>query len=249
MSTSGTAELSLSFAPDLRLFLRPRDRAGLVVRVPHDGTSSLGHLVEAAGVPLTEVGGLEVAGRRVDPSYRPSGGDDVLVTPVRRPQPLPSPARFLLDVHLGALARRLRLVGLDTAYEPSLDDPELVVLANAERRVLLTRDRGLLRRRALWLGAHVLGDDPDAQFADILHRFAPPLAPWTRCPACNAPLRRVAKADVLESLPAGTSRTFDEYAACTGCAHLYWKGAHHDRLEELVATALRATGAGTTPGN
>ncbi|GAB2864533.1 Mut7-C RNAse domain-containing protein [Actinocorallia aurea] len=232
----------MSFAPCLRLFLRPRDRAG-AVRVRHDGTSSLGHVVEAVGVPLTEVGGLEVGGRRVSPSYRPRDGDEVRVTPVRRPQSLPSPARFLLDVHLGSLARRLRLVGLDTAYDPALDDPALVVVANGERRVLLTRDRGLLRRRALWLGAHVRGDDPDDQFADVLDRFAPPLAPWTRCPACNALLRPVPKADVLTSLPAGTSRTYDEFARCTGCGRLYWKGAHHARLAELVATARRLTEA------
>ncbi|MDX6744811.1 Mut7-C RNAse domain-containing protein [Actinocorallia sp. A-T 12471] len=242
------AELSLFFAPDLRLFLRPHDRAGHV-RVRHDGTSSLGHVVEAAGVPLTEVGGLEVGGRQVPPSYRPKGGDEVHVIPVTRPQELPHPARFLLDVHLGALARRLRLVGVDTAYEPALDDPGLVELANVERRVLLTRDRGLLRRRALWLGANVRGDDPDDQFADVLHRFAPPLSPWTRCPACNGPLEHVAKADVHDLLPAGTARTYDEFARCSRCGRPYWKGAHHGRLAELVRTAQGITRAERTSGN
>ena len=114
------------------------------------------------------------------------------VEAVRRPQQL-APARFVLDVHLGTLARRLRLAGVDAAYGNDADDDALIEQANADRRVLLTQDRGLLRRRALWLGAYVRGARPDDQFRDVLDRFKPPLAPWTRCPACNGPLSPVAK--------------------------------------------------------
>ena len=106
----------------------------------------------------------------------------VTVEAVRRPQQLAS-ARFVLDVHLGTLARRLRLVGVDAAYGNDAGDDALIEQANAGRRVLLTQDRGLLRRRALWLGAYVRGARPDDQFRDVLDRFRPPLAPWTRCPA------------------------------------------------------------------
>jgi hypothetical protein len=138
---------------ELRLLLKPAHRTG-PVRVGCDGVSSLGHVVQSLGIPLTEVGRLAVNGRPVPPRYRPGGGDVVDVGALSRPQPVPV-HRFLLDVHLGALARRLRLVGIDTAYANDASDDALITQASAERRILLTQDRGLLRRRAVWLGLRV----------------------------------------------------------------------------------------------
>jgi uncharacterized protein len=235
------SRLELAFAAELRLFLTPRDRAGKVLAAC-DGTSSLGHIVESAGVPLPEVGTLLLDDQPVDSSYQPRAGDRVRVEPVSRPQPLREP-RFLLDVHLGALARRMRLLGLDTAYSNDLDDDSLIDLANSGRRALLTKDRGLLRRRKLWLGAYVRGARADEQLADVLERFAPPLAPWTRCLACNGELRPVAKRDVERRLLPGTRRTYNEFARCAECGQVYWRGAHNRRLAAIVA---RAT-AGASP--
>ncbi|WP_424535484.1 Mut7-C RNAse domain-containing protein [Sphaerisporangium viridialbum] len=222
-------------------FLAARHRCD-EVWVRHDGTSSLGHVVESLGVPLPEVGRLVVGGREVTPSYRPEAGEVVRVLGVRRPQAVPF-QRFLLDVHLGTLARRLRLVGVDTAYENDLDDDALIVRANAERRVLLTQDRGLLRRRSLWLGAYVRGARPEEQFTDVLERFAPSLAPWTRCPACNGPVAPVKKAVVEGRLRAGTRRSYDTFARCLACDHVYWRGAHGARLEAIVEEAERIVAA------
>ena len=112
--------------------------------------------MESLGVPLTEIGRLLVNGELAAHGYRPHNSDVVRVEAVRRPQQLTS-ARFVLDVHLGTLARRLRLAGVDTTYANDAGDEALIEQANAERRVLLTQDRGLLRRRALWLGAYVRG--------------------------------------------------------------------------------------------
>jgi uncharacterized protein len=225
--------IELEFAPELRFFLPIRFRSGLAI-VPSDGMSSLGHVVESLGVPLTEVGGLSIAGRPAAPATRPAPGDRVGVRPVRRPQPLQAP-RFVLDVHLGALARRMRLVGLDTAYRNDASDTELVDQANAEHRVALTKDRGLLRRRKLWSGAFVRYERPDDQLADVLDRFGPPLRPWTRCPACNGLLAPVAKHQVEDLLLAGTRRTYQEFSRCAGCGRIYWRGAHARRLEDIVA--------------
>jgi uncharacterized protein len=227
--------VELAFAAELRPFLAPQNRAGAVL-VPCDGTSSLGHVVESAGVPLPEVGLLLVNDQPVSPPYQPRPGDRIRVEPVRRPQPLPE-ARFLLDVHLGALARRMRLVGLDTAYSNDLDDNTLIDLANSRSRVLLTRDRGLLRRRKLWYGAYVRGSRADEQLADVLDRFAPALAPWTRCVACNGQLIHVAKRDVEHQLLPGTRRTYEEFARCPACGQVYWRGAHNRRLAAIVARA------------
>src|SRR5204863_1184618 len=141
-------------------------RTGAAAVLP-DGTSSVGHVVESLGVPLTEVGELLADGVRISPKRILAPGDAIDVRPVRRPQRL-ADERFLLDVHLGALARRMRLMGLDTAYPARADDDaELVAQAVAQRRVLLTRDRGLLRRHTLPAGAYVRGDRADEQLADV----------------------------------------------------------------------------------
>ncbi|MEV8631167.1 Mut7-C RNAse domain-containing protein [Streptosporangium sp. NPDC051023] len=233
-------ELSVVVAPELRLFVSPRlRRAGAgdaELRVPYDGTSSLGHVIESIGVPLTEVGSLAADGRRVPPSYRLGPGEAVHVGAIERPQRIPLP-RFVLDVHLGTLARRLRVVGIDAAYRNDMDDDALIAQANAEQRVLLTQDRGLLKRRALRLGGYVRGTRPDEQLADVLDRFAPPLAPWTRCTACNGPLVPAGKDEVEQMLPTGTRRTYETFARCRACHRIYWHGAHSGHLDEIIAKA------------
>ncbi|WP_343244463.1 Mut7-C RNAse domain-containing protein [Streptomyces sp. SID11385] len=234
-------DLVLTFAPGMETFL-PQGRLTLTARA--DGVSTLGHLVESLGVPLTEVGGLTRDGTPVPVSFIPAGGERVAVAPVERPQRVPgAPLRFLLDVHLGTLARRLRLLGVDTAYQQ--EDPGDAALATrsaAERRVLLSRDRGLLRRRELWAGAYVYSHRPEEQLPDVLDRFRPRLRPWTRCTACNAPLRPATLAEVADRIDAGTRTTYDVYAECPDCGRVYWRGAHHDRLARVVADALATVG-------
>ena len=231
----------MRFTPGLRFFLAPRHRAGQA-RVACDGVSSLGHVVESLGVPLTEVGSLVVNGTPVMPSYRLAAGDVAEAAAVGRPQRLPT-ARFILDVHLGTLARRMRLVGVDAAYANDLDDDVLIERANAGRRVLLSQDRGLLRRRRLWLGAYVRGARPDDQLRDVLDRFGPPLAPWTRCTVCNGGLAAVGKADIEPLLPRGTRRTYQAFSRCAGCGRVYWHGAHGTRLDAIVDSAIRIVAA------
>ncbi|MER8093239.1 Mut7-C RNAse domain-containing protein [Streptomyces goshikiensis] len=235
--------IELTLAPELRLFAPPSRRAE---RVPTgiDGASSIGHVVESAGVPLTEVGRLLVDGEEVPVSYVPRAGQSVEVLAVSRPQPVTgAPLRFLLDVHLGTLARRLRLLGVDAAYEnEDIGDPALATRSAAEHRVLLSRDRGPLRRRELFAGAYVYSDNPDEQLRDVLGRFAPVLAPWTRCTACNGPLRDADKDSVGDRLEHGTQRSYDVFAQCADCERVYWRGAHHARLERIVAEAVAEFG-------
>jgi uncharacterized protein with PIN domain len=232
---------SIHIDPDLRFLLPVRHRGGVVAVVP-DATSSIAHVVESLGVPLTEVGELRVAGVRIAPQRTLGTGDAVDVRPVRRPQRLDE-ERFLLDIHLGALARRMRLVGLDTAYPADADDAELVAQASAEHRVLLTRDRGLLRRRALPAGAYVRGDRADEQLADVVDRFAPALRPWTRCPACNGMLIPATMDEVEDRLEPGTRRTYTQFSRCPDCGRTYWRGAHAARLTAVIEGALRSAGS------
>ncbi|GGZ94135.1 Mut7-C RNAse domain-containing protein [Streptomyces echinoruber] len=232
-------EIRVEFAPELHLFV-PQARRGGATPVATDGVSTLGHVVESLGVPLTEVGALEVDGREVPASHVPAAGERVRVRTVPRPQRVPgAPLRFLLDVHLGTLARRLRLLGVDAAYESTdIGDAALAARSAAERRVMLSRDRGLLRRRELWAGAFVYSTRPEEQLRDVLDRFAPDLRPWTRCTACNGLLREATKEEVADQLHTGTRRTYEVFARCRACGRAYWKGAHHEQLEAIVERAL-----------
>src|SRR6266545_3556500 len=205
-------------AAPLRFLLPAQHRHGEVM-VPVDAASSLSHLVESLGVPRTEVGELRVNGRTVLPAARPGDGDLVEVLPVPRPQRIDDP-RFVLDVHLGTLARRMRLLGLDVAYRNDAEDAELVAQASRESRVVLTQER------------------------DVLDRFDPPLAPWTRCLACNGMLEPVAKQQVRHMLEDGTLRSYHRFFRCRACGRPYWRGAHAGRLNAIVANALRGREGG-----
>ncbi|NEA59909.1 Mut7-C ubiquitin/RNAse domain-containing protein [Streptomyces sp. SID13666] len=236
-------EIDIIFAPELHLFV-PAERRQGPSTVVTDGTSTLGHVVESLGVPLTEAGLLLVDGSAVPVSHIPGAGETVHVQAVERPQHVPgAPLRFLLDVHLGTLARRLRLLGVDAAYEnEDIGDPALATLSAKEQRVMLSRDRGLLRRREIWAGAYIYSDRPEDQLRDVLQRFAPALTPWSRCVACNGPLADADKESVQDQLRHGTQRSYDVFAQCAACERVYWRGAHHARLEAIVEEALREFG-------
>ena len=199
----------------------------------------MAHVLQVLGLPLTEVGDATMDGRRVDHAALRTthiGASSTLAVEARgRPQP--NSGRFLLDVHLGTLARRMRLLGIDAAYEPDVDDSRLATRSATERRELLTRDRGLLFRKAVHDGALIRSGDVDAQLEDVLGRFSPRLTPWTRCLRCGAPLAEVPAEDIANQLDPGTRRTYSSFSRCTGCGHLYWRGAHGQRLESLVRRA------------
>jgi uncharacterized protein len=231
----------------LRFFLPAGERRP-ELRLPVDGTSTVGHLLAAVGVPKTEVGDVVVNGLPVDWAYRPRPGDRVSVHRLAWPQWAPtSPPRFVLDVHLGTLGRRMRLLGLDTTYDRNADDDALLEMSLAQERVLLTRDRGLLHRRALRWGAHVNAAVPDEQLREVLDRFAPPLQPWTRCPACNGALVHAPKSDVNDQLEDGTRRCYQTFRRCRECGRIYWRGAHAHRLQAIVDGATHGQAAPTHP--
>jgi uncharacterized protein len=233
----GFGEVTFVVPSPLRFFL-PAGKRCAEVRFPVDGSSTVGHVLAAVGVPKTEVGELVVNDNAVDLRYRPRPGDRISVHPMTWPQSAPtSPPRFVLDVHLGTLGRRMRLLGLDAAYDRHADDDALVELSLRNKRVLLTRDRGLLNRRALRWGGHINSQVPDEQLREVLDRFAAPLHPWTRCPACNGMLVDVPKSDVHRQLLDGTQRCYDTFRRCQACGHIYWRGAHGNRLQAIVDAA------------
>lgn len=243
--------------PRLWFLLRPARRVN-EFEVAVTPTDTVGHVVQMVGVPLTEVGGLWLDGRPVGSAKALTWNDAearvgvpaavISVAPVERPQATrSSPPRFLLDVHLGSLTRRLRLLGLDAAYEVDADDDHLVERAAYEERVLLTRDRGLLSRTALREGALVRGFGTAEQLEDVLGRFAPPLSPWTRCVRCNGVLEPVPAGEVAEELEPGTRRSYKVFVRCSDCRRVYWRGAHAGPLESVVRRAEALVAAATPP--
>ena len=217
-----------------------------------DVPGSVKDLIEACGVPHTEVDLVIVNGRSVDFSYLVQDGDVVGVYPVYesfdispivrlRPEPL-RVTRFVLDNHLGRLARYLRLIGFDTLHDPHRDDPELVRISVDERRILLTRDIGLLKHGAVTHGAFVRATNAREQLVEIVRRFqlSGQLAPYTRCIACNGEMRPVDKSDIAARLPPETRAHYDDFRQCTACGKVYWRGAHHAALERIVEAARTA---------
>jgi uncharacterized protein with PIN domain len=213
-----------------------------------DGHPSVKDLIESSGVPHPEIDLILINGRSVGFDHVVQGGDRIAVFPrfvtfdlatlTRvRPRPLEK-VRFVVDVHLGKLARRLRLAGLDTAYSADADDAALADLADREGRILLTRDQGLLKRRSVAHGYFIRETDPHRQFVEVLRRFGPlDLQPFSRCLRCNEVLREAPKPAVDAALLPRTRRHFDHFQMCSGCDRVYWKGSHWARLKRAIDAA------------
>jgi uncharacterized protein with PIN domain len=231
--------------------LLPRERRFRDSQLELDGTPSVKDCVEALGVPHGEVDLILVDGQSAPLTHRLRGGERVAVYPVFealdvagltqvRAEPLRD-VRFVLDGHLGRLAAYLRLLGFDARWEPQPRDEDLARTSAGERRVLLTRDLGLLKRSQVTHGLFVRSTDPRAQLAELVRRLhLQRLArPFTRCLRCNGLLAPAPLQAVRARLPERTRGRVIEVRQCAGCAQLYWEGSHHARLSALIAEALR----------
>jgi hypothetical protein len=153
----------------------------------------------------------------------------------------PRPPKLFADAMLGALARWLRALDLDVAYDPSLDDPERVELSFAEGRTILTRDRRLTERRRARNHILIQSDDVAAQVRQVLETLG--VTPdrgrlFGRCLRCNEPLMAVDPEVARATVPPWVARTQEEFRRCPKCGRIYWPGTHasrmRERLEEMV---------------
>lgn len=237
-------QLSFHFFAELNDFLPPERRAQRF-NTAFVARSSIKDAIESLGVPHPEVALIVVNGAPVDFSYLVQPGDDIAVypraaalevDPTALLLPPPEP-HFILDVHLGRLAEYLRLLGFDTLYRNDYDDPELAQVAGAERRILLTRDLGLLKRSLVLYGLYVRATDPQRQVIEVLQRFDlfGCIAPFRRCSRCNGLLQPVAKAEIEARLQPATRDQHDDFHLCQGCGQIYWKGSHFGRMQQFIA--------------
>lgn len=248
MSPAANHRATFRFYAELNDFLSD----GPTVTREFDVSGSVKDLIESCGVPHTEVDLIIVDGRSVDFDYQVRHGDRIAVYPVFesfditpivkvRPDPMRETS-FVADVHLGTLARFLRLLGFDTVYDPDLDDAELARVSSDESRILLTRDVGLLKRSSVTHGYCVRADDPRDQVVEVARRFhlEGRLQPFTRCMVCNGRLERVSTSEVADRVPSGTKQFADRYQRCAGCEKVYWRGSHHDELNRIIEAVRRS---------
>jgi uncharacterized protein with PIN domain len=243
----------LRFYAELNDFL-PRERRTVEFSHSFGQQQSVKHLIEAVGVPHTEVDLILVNGTSVDFSYAPADGDHISIYPVFeaidisplsrvRAQPLRR-TRFVLDSHLGRLAVYLRMLGFDSLYRSDFQDDELARISLEEHRILLTRDRSLLMRGAVTHGHFVRATNAREQLVDIVRRFdlTGGLAPLTRCLLCNEFLEPVTRESVADRVPPRSREECDRFWRCTGCGHVYWNGSHHRRMMQFIEQLVHAAG-------
>jgi len=233
------------FYSNLNDFLPPhRQQVEFTHQIKNPG--SIKDAIEALGIPHPEINLILVNGESVSFKYLVQTGDHISVYPqfatlditaISQVQPPPlSEIRFVLDVHLGKLATYLRLLGFDTLYRNDYHDQELAQISCQEQRILLTQDRGLLKRSIITYGYVVRSDDPEQQLVEIFKRFQlyALIDPFQRCPRCNGELALVEKAAIQNQIPYYTRLYYDHFAQCESCHQIYWKGAHYQRIQSLL---------------
>jgi uncharacterized protein with PIN domain/sulfur carrier protein ThiS len=208
--------------------------------------TSMKDLIESQGVPHTEVELILVNGEPVGFDYRVAESDRIAVYPAFSGidisgmpdlrEPLAGGIRFVLDCHLGRLARYLRQFGFDTLYQNDFDDNELAQIAAQQNRVLLTRDRALLKHKIINHGYFVRATQPIAQFHEVMQRFDvyDQIEPFGRCTRCNGEVIAVNKADIIDQLEAKTRRYYNDFWQCRDCGQVYWEGSHFDHMQQTT---------------
>lgn len=218
-----------------------------VVDYEFTGNPSVKDSVEACGIPHTEVDQIVIDGHGVDLNTRLRDGQEIAVGPknvalsasptIHLCTAPVEPIRFILDVHLGKLARRLRMLGFDCRYRNDFHDDEIARLACSESRVVLTRDRGLLKRSNVAQGLLIRYQQPRQQLVQVVRRYQliSRCQPGQRCSLCNALLVPVSKDQIRRRLKPRTVQYYDHFLLCPECDQVYWRGAHFKNIERWVS--------------
>jgi len=233
------------FYEELNDFLPP-PRRKVSFYYQFEGNPSVKDAIEAIGVPHVEVDLILANCKSVPFSYKLKDGDRISVYPAfesldissiskLRKNPLRSP-KFILDVHLGKLARRLRMLGFDTAYSNNFKDEEIINIAENEKRIILTRDIQILKNGKVTRGYWVRETSPQKQIIEVIKRFdlINLVNPFSRCIECNSILSPVAKESIIHLLPANVKKNFNDFSKCTGCEKIYWQGTHFEKMRKQL---------------
>ncbi len=213
-----------------------------------NGNPSVKDAIESLGVPHVEVDMILVNGVSVNFGFKLKNGDHVSVYPVfesldisdvqhLRPKPLRD-VRFVADVHLGRLAKYLRLLGFDTVYDRDLEDSKIISISLSQNRIILTRDKGILKNRRITHGYWIRSADPRKQLAEIVSKFDlwKLFNPFARCLECNSLIINVPKEEISARLLPKTKKYFDVFQICPDCGRIYWEGSHFEKMKSFIET-------------
>lgn len=207
-------------------------------------------LIESQGVPHTEVGRITSEGLERPFSHLPAWGEILEVHPHRPPVDVSLPSvlfpepfeavTFIADANVARLGGLLRLAGFDCLLDPRWDDAGIAETAGAKKRILLTRDKQLLKRNRVIRGRLIRAERPWGQLAEVIHFFglSDRIDFFSRCPKCNVSLEGTEKDAVIDQLEPLTRMMYDRFTRCPGCGQVYWSGSHHGRIREKLAAAL-----------
>lgn len=236
----------MRFYAELNDFL-PKERRFTTFELEVTETQSVKDVLESCGVPHAEIDLVVVDGASVTFDHLVSNGERIAAYPVfegldispiirLRPEPLRD-TRLVVDANLGRLSRLLRLFGFDALYKNDFTDEEVVEIAVVQNRIILTRDRRLLMRRAVTHGFYIRSTKPIDQLTETIHRLdlADQIKPLSRCTDCNGIIHSVDKSIIARRLPHYTRRSYTKFLQCATCGKLYWQGAHWTNLQSLIA--------------
>ena len=211
---------------------------------------TVGEAIESLGIPLSEVDLILVNDQPVPRSHRLYENDHVTVYPAFETfdigeletihtEPLRK-TRFILDAHLGKLAKYLRMLGFDTLYRNDFGDEEIIDIAVSEKRIILTRDKLLLKSKKVSHGYYVRATEKHEQLIEVVKKFdlIRQFRSFTRCMTCNAELIPKTKEEILDKIDADTARIFKEFFYCPYCDKVFWKGSHFERMEEMILALI-----------
>ena len=210
------------------------------------GSPSIKDVIESQGIPHTEVDMILINGKSVGFDIKIENDDDVSVYPVfesfdigniqrLRPAPLRNP-KFVLDVHLGTLARYMRMLGFDTKYQNYFTDYQIISISVKENRTILTRDLGILKHSDVTHGYWIRNTKPVKQIEEVVGRFnlRNNIDEFSRCIICNSKLNTVDKEKIIDRIPEKVKELHDEFFICRECDKIYWKGTHYTKMKSII---------------
>jgi uncharacterized protein with PIN domain len=238
-------QISLRFYEELNDFLLPEKRKKEFYQ-KFNCSDTIKHVVSSFGIADYLVDLVLVNGQPVPFSYLINDGDRISIYPKfesfdiskvtkLRQKPLRT-LRFIADVHVGKLARYLRMLGFDTLYENDYDDSRIVAISLETDRIILTRDRGLLTSKEATRGYLVKNIDLKEQIREVISRFdlLTLINPFSLCLSCNSKVRKIDRKDVQEKIDPGIYEQFDEFSSCPDCKKIFWQGSHYRSMSNFI---------------
>lgn len=208
--------------------------------------ASIKDIIESLGIPHTEIGKIVVQGQEANFDHIPGKELEIHVYPMTGSALAALPSilwqecwdfnRFMVDVNALKLARNLRIAGIDTTIVPDSNLIDIGLLAAEQARVLLTRNRQLLKCSTVMFGQLLRSEDHLDQLREVVSRFGlkSHFQPFSRCLTCNGRLESVAKEEIEHLLEPLTKRYYTIFKRCQHCRTIYWHGSHMQHMQAIL---------------